>query len=241
MYRSGNPVLKSDRFSAAEGAGQMTINGTINKTGFLLLLAMVSASYVWSVALNNVNAAQGWMMAGLVGGFICAMVCAFSPKSTPFMSPVYALLEGLFLGGISAMYNKMYPGIVIQAVLGTFGVMLAMLFIYRAGIIKVNNKFIMGVAAATGGIFLIYLFGFILSLFGVPISLFGNGIMGIGFSVLVVGIASLNLVVDFFFIEQMSNRNAPKYMEWYGAFSLMITLVWLYISILRLLGKLNRN
>lgn len=241
MFRTGNPVLRSDRFSAAEGEGQMTINGTINKTGFLLLLAMVSASYVWSVALNNQNAAQGWMMAGVVGGFICAIICSFNPKSSPLMSPVYALLEGLFLGGISAMYNKAYPGIVFQAVLGTFGVMLAMLFVYRAGIIKVNNKFIIGVTAATGGICLMYLFGFILSLFGINLGIFGNGLMGIGFSVLIVGIASLNLVVDFFFIDDMSKRNAPKYMEWYGAFSLMVTLVWLYLSILRLLGKLNRN
>jgi uncharacterized YccA/Bax inhibitor family protein len=241
MFKTGNPVLRPQSFSAAQGAGQMTINGTINKTGFLLLLAMASASYVWSLTLSNPQGAQGWMILGVVGGFIAALVCAFNPKSAPFISPVYAVLEGLFLGGISAAYNAQYPGIVFQAVLGTFGVMLSMLFVYRTGLIKVNQKFLLGIVSATAGICLIYFFGFILSFMGINLGIFGNGIMGIGFSAVVVVIASLNLVVDFFFIEQNANASAPKYMEWYGAFSLMVTLVWLYLSILRLLGKLNRN
>jgi len=241
MFSTGNPVLRRDSFRATDGSGQMTINGTINKTGILLLLAIASASYVWSIALNNPQAAQGWMLIGVFGGFIAAIICSFNPKATPVLAPVYALLEGLFLGGVSSVYNAQYPGIVVQAVLGTFGVMLAMLFVYRTGMIKVNQKFLLGVVSATAGICLIYLFGFIASLFGMNLGIFGNGIMGIGFSAIVVVIASLNLVVDFFFIEQNTSASAPKYMEWYGAFSLMVTLVWLYISILRLLGKLNRN
>jgi len=241
MFRTGNPVLRRESFRAAEGSGQMTINGTINKTGFLLLLAIATASYVWSIALNNPQAAQGWMLLGVFGGFIAAIICAFNPKATPVLAPVYAVLEGLFLGGVSSAYNAQYPGIVVQAVLGTFGVMFAMLFLYQTRIIKVNQKFLLGVVSATAGICLIYLFGFVASLFGMNLGIFGNGIMGVGFSAVVVVIASLNLVVDFFFIEENTNANAPKYMEWYGAFSLMVTLVWLYISMLRLLGKLNRN
>jgi uncharacterized YccA/Bax inhibitor family protein len=241
MYKTGNPVLRQESFRAAEGTGQMTITGTINKTGFLLLLAMISASYVWSIALSNTQSAQGWMLLGVIGGFIAAIICAFNPPATKFLAPAYALLEGLFLGGISSVYNAQYPGIVVQAVLGTFGVMFAMLFLYQSRIIKVNQKFLLGVVSATAGIFFIYLFGFVASLFGMHLGIFGNGIIGVGFSAIVVVVASLNLVLDFFFIEQNTNANAPKYMEWYGAFSLMVTLVWLYISILRLLSKLNRS
>jgi uncharacterized YccA/Bax inhibitor family protein len=185
----------------------------------------------------------GWLMLGVFGGFIVAMVTIFKQSWAPMTAPIYALCEGLFLGAISAFLDLRYPGIAIQAVGLTFGTLLTMLLVYRAGLIRVTNKFRIGIIAATGGIALFYLLEMILGFFGVRfVAVNGSGPIGIAFSLFVCAIAALNLVLDFDFIEQGVNYGAPKYMEWYGAFGIMVTLVWLYLEILRLLSKMrSRN
>jgi uncharacterized YccA/Bax inhibitor family protein len=183
------------------------------------------------------------MLGGLIGGFICAMVTVFKKEWSPVTAPVYALLEGLVLGGVSAMFELRYPGIGIQAVSLTFGTLLVLLLAYRSGLIQVTQKFRLGVVAATGGIAVFYLLEMVLGFFGIQFtSINGSGLIGIGFSLIVVAVAALNLVLDFDFIEQGVQSGAPKYMEWYGAFGIMVTLVWLYLEMLRLLSKLrSRN
>ncbi|WP_417472835.1 Bax inhibitor-1/YccA family membrane protein [Luteimonas mephitis] len=247
--RSGNPALKESTFldlgsgtvvSRADGA--MTLNGTINKTGLLLLLAVITAAFAWSQVEITAEGMTGglYVWGGLIGGFILAMVTVFKKQWAPVTAPMYALVEGFFLGGISAVFEARYPGIAFQAVLLTFGTLFALLMAYRSGLIKATENFKLGVVAATGGIALVYLATIVLGFFGIDIPMIhGNGIVGIGFSLFVVVIAALNLVLDFDFIETGVERGAPKYMEWYGAFGLMVTLVWLYIEFLRLLSKLQ--
>jgi len=182
------------------------------------------------------------MLAGVIGGFICAMVTVFKKEWSPVTAPVYALLEGLALGGISAAFDLRYPGIGIQAVSLTFGTLFLLLLAYSSGVIKVTQKFRLGIVAATGGIALFYVMEMLLSFFGVRFAAInGSGVIGIGFSLIVVAVAALNLVLDFDFIERGVQYGAPKYMEWYGAFGIMVTLVWLYLEILRLLAKMNRR
>jgi uncharacterized YccA/Bax inhibitor family protein len=217
----------------------MTITGTVNKTAMSLIVLLVAAMYVWG------KGAQGqlpmfWVWGGVIGGFVVAMVTTFKPVWAPYTTPLYAALEGLALGGISYVFEQMYPGIVAQAVFLTFGTLGALLFAYRSGIIRATENFKLGVFAATGGIGLVYLLSFVLGFFGISVPLIhSSGTFGILFSVFVVVIAALNLVLDFDFIEQGAERGAPKYMEWYGAFGLLVTLVWLYLEILRLLAKLQ--
>jgi uncharacterized YccA/Bax inhibitor family protein len=250
--RSGNPALKESTFLdlgsgtvVSRASGAMTLNGTINKTGLLLVLAVITAAFAWNqVEITEQGMTGGlYVWGGLIGGFILAMVTVFKKEWAPVTAPMYALVEGLFLGGISAVFEARYPGIAFQAVLLTFGTLFALLFAYRSGLIKATENFKLGVVAATGGIALVYLATIVLGFFGVEIPMIhGNGIVGIGFSLFVVVIAALNLVLDFDFIETGVERGAPKYMEWYGAFGLMVTLVWLYIEFLRLLSKLqSRN
>jgi len=220
----------------------MTIPGTINKTAILLILALLTASFVWGRFFAGETNVMPFVLVGGIGGFILALVTVFKLNWCPITAPLYALLEGLFLGGISAMFEMQFPGIVIQAVGLTLGVTAAMLMMYRTGIIKPTAKFKAGIFAATGGIFLFYLISMVLGFFGVGVPLIhSSGPLGIGFSLVVVVIASMNLILDFDIIEQGSKRGAPKFMEWYGAFALMVTLVWLYIEILRLLSKLRRR
>ena len=251
-FRSGNPALNEKTFSSlAPTAERMTIQGTVNKTFILLLLILVSATWIWNRfdALEPAQAARSaaeiypWMLGGMIGGFVMVLITVFKKEWSMVTTPIYALLEGLFLGGISAIFEAQYPGIVIQAIALTFGTMFCLLVAYTSGLIKVTQNFRLGIAAATGGIFLIYLVSFGLSFFGINIPyIHESGLIGIGFSLFVVVIAALNLVLDFDFIENGAERGAPKYMEWYGAFGLMVTLVWLYIEILRLLSKLrSRN
>ncbi len=238
MMRTSNPALNSNAFRLAEGEGAMTINGTVNKTFILLCLAAVSAHWAWGKILE----ATGLMMLGLIGGFIVALVTIFKKEWAKVTAPVYALLEGLVLGGVSALFEKSYPGIVIQAVALTFATLFSLLVAYRTGIIKPTENFKLGVFAATGGIALLYLATLILGFFKINIPyIYESGLIGIGFSIFVVIIAALNLVLDFDFIEQGSRAGAPKYMEWYAAFGLMVTLVWLYLEILRLLSKMRRR
>jgi uncharacterized YccA/Bax inhibitor family protein len=239
--KSGNPALLTSTFEGLEAsADPMTLPGTVNKTAILLAIVLIGAGWVWNVYAesNNPGAILPYMLVGVVGGLVAALVTIFVKTASPYSAPVYALLEGFALGGISVTLEQKYPGIAIQAVGLTFGTLACMLALYRTGVIKVTENFKMGVAAATGGIAVLYLIDLVLMFFGKPISfIHEGGIMGIGFSLLVVGIAALNLVMDFDFIEKGVEARGPKYMEWYAAFGLLVTLVWLYLEILRLLAK----
>ncbi|MFP4546631.1 MAG: Bax inhibitor-1/YccA family protein [Fidelibacterota bacterium] len=242
--RTSNPIFKSKTFKNAQSyAGQsvMTIDGTINKTFLMFFILIASAGFTWTKFMNawDASAVSPLMMIGLIGGLITALITVFNPKGAKITAPLYAFFEGLLLGGLSAIFETQYPGIVMKAVMLTMGTMGVMLFLYKSGIIQVTQKFRLGVIAATGGVALFYFLSFILSWFGVQMpGVFGSGLFGIGFSLLVVGIAALNLVLDFDFIDQGSDRGLPQFMEWYAAFGLMVTLIWLYIEILRLLAKL---
>ena len=237
--RTGNPALRSDVFTkirSQDPANVMSIEGTVNKTFVLLFLVFFSASLVW----RNPIPFMPFLWPLVFLGFIIAMVTIFKKEWSGFTSPVYAIVEGLFLGGISVMMERSYPGIVIQAVALTFGTLLCMLVAYKTGLIQVTNNFRLGVFAATGGIALIYFVSIMGSFFGLRVPFIHEaGLVGIGFSLFVVTIAALNLVLDF--IEKGAQFGAPKYMEWYGAFGLMVTLIWLYIEILRLLAKTRRR
>lgn len=244
--RTSNPALNDKAFGglAATSAERMTIQGTVNKTGVLLLLVIAAASYTWRefYATWDPSTVAPWMWGGAIAGFVVALVTVFKKEWAAFTAPLYALCEGLFLGGISATFESQYPGIVIQAVGLTFGTLFALLFAYKSQIIRATENFKLGVFAATGGICLLYFVSIILGFFGIPISfIHSSGTIGILFSVFVVVIAALNLVLDFDFIENASYKGAPKYMEWYGAFGLLVTLVWLYLEILRLLAKTRRR
>ena len=238
--RSGNPALTSKIFlelGRADTAKAMTIQGTVNKTGLALLLLMASATLTW-----NSPEASGLIWVGALGGFIVALITIFNKTAAPYTVPVYAVLEGLFLGGISRIFESMYPGIVQQAVFLTFGTLGALLLAYRSGLIKATENFKLGVTAATGGIAFVYLVSIVMGFFGIHFSMIhSSGPMGILFSAFVVVIAALNLVMDFDFIEEGAENGAPKYMEWYGAFGLLVTLIWLYLEILRLLAKLRKR
>jgi uncharacterized YccA/Bax inhibitor family protein len=239
--RTGNPALGDNTFTAvgrvARADEAMTIQGTANKAILLLLCVLVTASWIWSMSPKAVTP---WIMVGAIGGFIVALVTIFKQTWSPVTAPLYALLEGLVIGGVSTIFEAQYPGIVIQAAGLTLGTCLAMLLAYKSRLIRATENFKMGVVAATGGIALFYFITIILGFFGIRIPLlYSNGWMGIGFSLFVVVIAALNLVLDFDFIEQGAARGAPKYMEWYGAFGLMVTLIWLYLEMLRLLAKLR--
>jgi uncharacterized YccA/Bax inhibitor family protein len=243
--RTANPTLNENVFrTAAEnsyGEASMTIQGTVNKTFLLLLMVVASASFTWKIFLTSgIAAVYPWMIGGAIGGLVFALVTAFVPRWAWITAPIYGLLEGLILGGLSAILETVFEGIVIQAVGLTFGTLFVMLTIYKSGIIKVTDKFRIGIIAATGSICLIYLATWVLGMFGVAIPyIHGNGWIGIGFSLVVLVIAALNLVLDFDFIERGQELGAPKYMEWYGAFGLIVTLVWLYIEFLRLLSKMR--
>lgn len=259
MIRSGNPALKESTFLdlgtgsvVTRGAsGVMTLNGTVNKTGFLLLLSVITAAFAWNQSLAIgadgvpvlAPGTLGYLLGGAIGGLVLALVTAFKKEWSPVTAPLYALVEGFFLGAVSAMYELRFDGIVFQAVVLTFGTLGALLLAYRSGLIKATENFKLGVVAATGGIALVYLVSIVLGFFGKSVPLIHeSGLVGIGFSLFVVVIAALNLVLDFDFIESGVEAGAPKYMEWYGAFGLMVTLVWLYVEFLRLLSKLqSRN
>jgi uncharacterized YccA/Bax inhibitor family protein len=240
--RSSNPVMTGRIYEKAGSAlsdNVMTINGTINKIRLMLLLVIVSASYTWNLVLGDDPSRVGILaIVGGIGGFIMAIVTVFSPKSSPYTAPVYAMLEGMFLGAISAVINARYPGIAFQAVLLTIGTLFTMLFLYRSGTIRATPKFRRGVMMATGAVFFAYMISWIMSLLGMPMGfMHSSGPLGILISLVIIVIAAMNLILDFDFIEKGSQMGAPKYMEWYGAFGLIVTLVWLYIEFLRLLSR----
>jgi uncharacterized YccA/Bax inhibitor family protein len=226
----------------AYGTQSMTVNGTINKALVLLLCVLATAAWTWTQFFNtrDPGVVMPYLIAGAIGGLIMALVTTFKKEWAPVTAPIYALLEGLALGAISALFELRYPGIAMEAVALTFGTCVCMLVAYRTGMIKVTQKFTLGLVAATGGIMVVYLATMVLGFFGVQVpGIYGSGPIGIIFSLVVVVIAALNLVLDFSFIEQGARNGAPKYMEWYGAFGLMVTLIWLYIEILNLLNKLR--
>jgi uncharacterized YccA/Bax inhibitor family protein len=244
--RTANPAFNDSTFPASSvrtGFGEgMTIEGTINRTGILLLCVLATAAWTWSQFFTSRDPAVvgPYILIGALGGFVMAMITVFKKEWAGITAPIYALLEGLFLGAVSAMLELRFPGIAIQAVALTFGTCICLLLAYRSGLIRATEKFKLGIVAATGGIALIYLLSMVLGLFGVQIPyIFGSSPIGILFSVVVVVIAALNLILDFDFIEQGALRGAPKYMEWYAAFGLMVTLIWLYLEIIRLLSKLR--
>jgi len=221
------------------GAPVMTINGTINKIGLMLLLVIGAAAYTWKIVMGeNPGSAGTLAMVGAIGGFIMAMITVFRPQSSAITAPIYAILEGLFLGAISAIINARYPGVAFQAVLLTIGTLFTMLFLYRSGYIRATPKFRRGVMMATGAVFFAYMISWIMGMFGMSVGfMHSNGPLGILINLVIIVIAALNLIMDFDFIEKGSQMGAPKYMEWYGAFGLMVTLIWLYIEFLRLLSR----
>jgi uncharacterized YccA/Bax inhibitor family protein len=241
LIRSNNPVLKERAFARQTITGEaMTIQGTVNKTGLLLFFVVVAAAWTWGLGHSETpRAAYPWMMGGALGGLVVALVTIFKKTWSPITAPIYALLEGLVLGGISAFFERSYRGIAVQAVSLTFAVMFVMLLAYKFGIIRATRGFKLGVIAATGGIMLVYLADLVMGFFfhSQMSFLYSATPLGIGISLFIVIIAALNLIIDFDMIESAARIGAPKYMEWYGAFALMVTLVWLYLEILRLLSK----
>ncbi len=248
MMHSGNPALNQNTFSGLpRSADQMSLQGTVNKSFILLALLFIPAAWVWQqmpqpgdlMARESVSMG-GYIMTGFIGGLVLALVTMFKKEWSPVSAPLYAAFQGLALGGISVQYSYLYDGIVLQAVGLTMAIFTALLMAYTSGMIRATENFKLGITAATGGIALFYLFAMIAGMFGMNFPMIhGGGIIGIGFSLVVVVIAALNLVMDFDFIEEACERGAPKYMEWYAAFGLIVTLVWLYLEILRLLSKLN--
>ena len=243
---SGNPSLSEKAFSELEVShNPMTLNGTVNKTAMLLALMLITAVWVWGSYFSNPAGAGGLLpllIGAALGGFVLSLIIIFVKRSAPYLAPLHALLEGVFIGAISAFYEAKYPGIVIQAVALTFGTLFCLLAAYRSGLIRATENFKLGVTAATGAICLLYLVNLGLRLFtdlSIPF-IHESGTLGICFSLFVVVIAALNLVLDFDFIEQGVEQQCPKYMEWYAAFGLLVTLVWLYLEILRLLAKLRK-
>lgn len=242
--RSGNPFLGDKSFDLVErGEARMTLMGTVNKTAILLALTLISALWVWNkyYELQDPASIMPLMWIGILGGLVLALITTFAKKAAPFTAPAYALLEGLALGGISAFYETRYPGIVIQGVGLTFGTLACLLLAYRTGLVKATENFKLGVVAATGAIALLYVVNLVMGMFGHSMGfIHEGGTVGILFSLVVVTVAALNLVLDFDFIEQGVAAGSPKYMEWFGAFGLLVTLVWLYLEMLRLLSKLRK-
>lgn len=240
-YRSGNPALTSNSFDStldASSSQVMTLDGAVNKT--ILCLGLLITSGIYS--FKNYAYWMGLLWPLVILGFIVALITIFKKTWSPVTAPIYAVVEGLALGAISMGFEKMFSGIAFQAIYLTCGIFLTLLFLYKFKIIQASENFKLGLVAATGGIFLVYLISFIMGFFGVNIPIMNplnSSLMSIGFSLFVVIIAALNLVLDFDFIEAGAENGAPKYMEWYSAFGLMVTLVWLYLEILKLLSKLR--
>lgn len=238
--RSSNPILNEKAFDSFSylGSETMTVQGTVNKALIMFAILIAGAAFTWMNMGTPI--AFPLMIGGAIGGLILAIITIFKKEWSPKTAPIYAGLEGLFLGGISAFFEAMFPGIVIQAVSLTFGVFFCLLFCYKSGLIKATENFKLMVVSATGAIGLVYLLNMVMSFFGHGFGFIHEGsTFGIIFSLVVVAVAALNLVLDFDFIEQASEQGAPKYMEWFGAFGLMVTLIWLYLEMLKLLSKLQ--
>ncbi len=245
LFKAGNPAFNEktlSKISLETNEELMTVNGAVKKFGLMLIMVLGAASFTWAAYYQGANVVP-WAMGASIGGFIVALIIIFKQSWAPYLALGYALLQGLFLGAISAVFDhafrEAYPGIIIQAVLLTFGVAIGMFALYYFRIVQATATFKKVVIGATIGIALFYLIAMIMRLFGTEMPLLhDNGWAGIGISVFVVIIAALNLVLDFDLIEQGATHGAPKYFEWYCAFGLMVTLIWLYLEILRLLSKL---
>lgn len=250
IAKTTNPFFGKKTYQSAYTAyadsEQMTLNGTINKTALVILFVFAAAFYTWQQFFDIYDPANpglavskitGLMAIGGIGGFITAIIATFSPRRSGFLTPIYAIFEGLFLGALSAMFEARFPGLVVRAVALTFAVFLSMLVVYRQGIIKVTGKFRRGMISAMMGLLFVYLASWIAGMFGADVSyLHGGGTFGIIFSLIVTGISAFSLLLDFDFIEKGAKSGAPKYMEWYSVFGLLVSLVWLYVNILRLLS-----
>lgn len=253
LIKSGNPTLSAKIFNttvADQQQGVMTARGAMNKFGFLFLMVIAGAGFTWHLySQGKAETMMPLMFLGLFGGLITGLVINFKATWAPYLAPLYGLLEGLFVGAISAIVNEMfarkYPGLVIQSVGLTLGVAVAMFLLYNFRIIRPTQRFKSVLLTATAGIMVFYLITWIVSMFGVRMDfmMMGNGsLLGIGISLFVVAIAALNLIIDFDMIEQGAEMGAPKYMEWYSAFALLVTIVWLYVEMLKLLSRLgSRN
>lgn len=246
MMRSGNPVLRADTFSNTTTSfggdnDAMTLAGTVNKSFVVITALLISAGFVWNLHYQGSPMVMPMMWGGVIGSFVVAIATVFKKEWSPVTAPLYGVLEGLALGGISALADMRFPGIVIQAAALTMGIFVALLLAYKSGLIKPTENFKLGVTAATGGIAVMYLISMVMRMFGSPVAfLHDSSMLSIGISGVVIIVAALNLVLDFDFIEEGANRgNTPKYMEWYAAFGLTVTLAWLYLEILRLLMKLK--
>lgn len=242
VYKTSNPALNANTFAdrVPIDGGAMTLQGTVNKTGLLLACAAAAGAWSWWLARTQPEAVTLCLWGGLVGGLVFAAVTIFKKEWSPVTAPLYALCEGLALGGLSAALNQAYSGIVLQALGLTGAVTLVMLLLYTSGAIRATPKFTAGVIAATGGIFLFYMIDFVMGFFGHHLSaLYSNGPWGIAISVVIVIVAALNLIVDFDFVETGVYTGAAKYMEWCGAFGIMVTLVWMYVEILHLLSAIR--
>ncbi len=254
-FRTSNPAFSAKSFGgfvdtrSAAGATStatkaMTIQGTVDRTAILLAIIVAAGIWPWRVLLEtqDPSAVVPWLGIGFVGGLVTSMITIFAKRWAPITAPIYAAFEGLVLGGLSAMYELRYPGIVFQSVALTLATMLAMVVLYRTGAIRATARFRTGVIAATGAIALVYIVSMLLGLFGVNVGfIYSAGPLGIGISLLVVTVAALNLVLDFDFVQRAAGAGAPKRMEWYAAFGLVVTLVWLYLEMLRLVSKLDRR
>jgi len=241
--KSSNPVLSQKRFEKTHVFDQvhgegMTLNGTINKTLILFGLLLVTGYFSWNLTLSGAINPMTLIVGGAIGGIAIAIFTVMKPEKSPLTAPIYALVEGVFVGAISAMYSTVYDGIIMQAVGLTLSILLIMLLLYKTGVIKATPKFKKGIIIATGGVVFFYILNFVASLFGGGVSLFNLGLLGIGISLVIIVIAAMNLVLDFDMIEKGISSGQPKYIEWFAAFGIMITLVWLYIEILRLLALL---
>jgi len=247
MIRTSNPMLNERTFADFQdapiaSAERMTLRGTLIKSMAMLLLVMAAAGWTWNLARSGSATVMPYLMGGMFGGLILCLATSFKPEWSALTAPLYAIAEGLVLGALSAILETRYKGIAFQAVGLTFGTMFVMLSAYLSGWLRATERFRMVVIAATGGICLFYLVSLIVSLFGVSLPMFQQGSpLAIGIGLFVAAVAALNLVLDFDFIEQGSAQGAPKHMEWYGAFGLTVTLVWLYLAILRLLANTRRD
>lgn len=261
MMKSSNPSLNEGTFAeAARSAvtsradGVMTVDGAVNKSLTLLGLMVASAAFVWMQAsvpatgygeaglILNPGAVRHWMIFGMIGGLVTSLATIFKPVWAPWSAPAYALFEGLLIGGVSVAFDAIMPGIVMQATLLTMGTLATMLMGYKAGVIKVTEKFRSGVMMAGGAVALLFLASFIFSMFGVPLSfMHDSSPLSIGISLVVLAVGAMFLVLDFDMIENGARYGAPKYMEWYAGFSLLMTLVWIYIEFLKLLMKFNNR
>lgn len=242
--RTSNPALREDVFTAVrpDGGDTMTVQGTVNKTALLLVLALVTASASWVLGTAGGPGVAGWAIGASLIGLVVAIATIVRPRWSPVTGPIYALVEGVVLGLVSMWFEASYPGIAIQAVALTFGVLGTMLVLYKTRVIKVTQRFRAGVLAATLAIAVVYLVSLVLGLFGVRVPFLNDASpLGILISLAIVTVAALNLVLDFDLIERGARSGAPAYMEWYAAFGLLVTLVWLYLELLRLLAKLRQR